>query len=447
MREGGKMKSSKKIQGLMLLMICSTGIQLQAQTVKLDVSVTNTWLFAEENQKTYIKVGLTGFERADNEERTASNIAIVLDKSGSMDGDKIEKAIEAAMLAVDILNENDILSIVTYSDSVDVLLPATKVSDKLSIKRKIASIQSGGNTALFAGVSKGADELEKFLNRNKVNRVILLSDGLANVGPESPTALGELGASLKRIGISVTTIGLGLGYNEDLMVRLAQSSDGNHAFVENSRDLTRIFEYEFGDILSVVAQDVTIEINCKEGIHPIRILGREADVIGKNVYTSLNQLYSNQEKYFLLEVEVDPFREGESVGIADVELSYSNMVSRKKETLSGSGFITFTRNRDLIEENIDKETMVSVVTQIAAEKSEEALRLRDAGNIAEAQAVLNASSDYLMEQAEILEAPALAGFGAEYEDDAESIADEEQWNATRKKMKDDQFEVQNQQSY
>ncbi|MDA3808752.1 MAG: VWA domain-containing protein [Spirochaetaceae bacterium] len=441
------MKNSqiKKIISLMILILplCI----LSAQSVELDVTVTNSWLYAGENQKTYLKVGLTGFNLENNVERTASNIALVLDKSGSMSGDKIERAIEAAMLAVDILGSDDILSIITYSDTVEVLLPATKVSDRLYIKRKIASIQADGSSALFAGVSKGADELEKFFDRNKVNRVILLSDGLANVGPESPAALGELGASLRKIGISVTTIGLGLGYNEDLMVRLAQKSDGNHAFVENSRDLARIFEYEFKDILSVVAQDVTIEINCREGVHPVRILGREADVIGNKVYTSLNQIYSNQEKYFLLEVDVDPFADGTSVGLADVEMSYSNMVTKKRENLRGSGIINFTTNTAKVENNIDKGTMVSVVTQIAAENSEEALRLRDEGNIVEAQALLSANSVYLMEQSKELSAPELAGFGAEYEEDAEMIADEEQWSATRKKMVDDRYEVQNQQSY
>jgi len=441
------MKSSNTVKGLLLLLLIGYALPLQAQSVDLNVSVTNAWLIADEHQKTYIKVGLTGFEQADRDQRPPSNISIVLDRSGSMSGDKIEKAIEAAMMAVDILGEQDILSIITYSDSVEVLLPATRISDRLGIKRKIASIQAGGSTALFAGVSKGADELEKFLDRNKVNRVILLSDGLANVGPESPAALGDLGASLKRIGISVTTIGLGLGYNEDLMARLARKSDGNHAFVENSRDLTRIFEYEFRDILSVVAQEVNIEIRCNEGIHPVRILGRDADVIGNRVFTTLNQIYSNQEKYLLLEVEMDPFAEGTSLDIADVSMSYSNMVTRQKETLSGTGSVTFTKNSRLVEENVDKETMVSVVTQIAVEKSEEAIKLRDEGNIEEARAVLSAGSAYLKEQAAALSAPELAGAGAEYEEQAEVLADEQQWSATRKRMVDDQYEAQNQQSY
>lgn len=441
------MKSSNIKKTTIVLILLLSLTSMAAQEVELDISVTNPWLKANERQTTYIKIGLTGFELENSEDRTASNIAIVLDKSGSMDGDKIERAIEAAMLAVDILGDDDILSVITYSDSVEVLVPATKVSDRLSIKRKIASIRSEGSTALFAGVSKGADEVVKFFDRNRVNRVILLSDGLANVGPESPQALGELGASLRRIGISVTTIGLGLGYNEDLMVRLAQKSDGNHAFVENSRDLARIFEYEFSDILSVVAQDVNIEIECLEGIRPVRILGREADVIGSKVYTSLNQLYSNQEKYFLLEVDVDPFQAVESVAIARIQMSYSNTVTKEKETLSARGSISFTEDNSIVEESIDKESMVSVVTQVVAEKSEEALLLRDQGNIAEAQALLNSNSVYLYEQAELLSAPQLAEVGDEFEDDAISIADEEQWGATRKKMRDDQYEAQNQQSY
>ncbi len=104
---------------------------------------------------------------------------------------------------------------------------------------------------------KGSSEVRKFINRNRVNRVILISDGIANVGPSSPEALGNLGASLGKEGISVTTIGLEAEYNEDLMTKLAMYSDGNHAFAETPQDLARIFDHEFNDILSVIAQDVT----------------------------------------------------------------------------------------------------------------------------------------------------------------------------------------------
>ena len=323
----------KRRMGIVLLSIVialAGAVSVGAQEIGIDVTTATPWLLAGEDHVTHLKVSLTGFSLAEQEERTPVNIAIVLDRSGSMDGEKIAYARDAAKMAIDLLESHDIVSIVTYSDTVSVLMPATRVSDKRYIRNRIDEIYADGSTALFAGVSKGAQEVSKFFDDNKVNRVILLSDGLANVGPDSPAALGDLGASLGKSGISVTTIGLGLGFNEDLMVRLAEKSDGNHAFVENSRDLARIFEYEFGDILSVVAQDVEIEIRCATGVRPLRVLGREADIVGQRVYTTLNQLYSEQEKYILLEVSVDSHEEATDIPLAEISLSYNNTIFKIK---------------------------------------------------------------------------------------------------------------------
>src|SRR5205085_8842601 len=130
-----------------------------------------------------------------------------------------------------------------------------RVGDGRRLEEAICSIEAGGNTALHGGVSRGAAEIRRHLDDGHyVNRIILLSDGLANVGPSTPEELGRLGTSLMKEGISVTTIGLGLGFNEDLMTRLAQRSDGNTYFVESSADLPRIFAAELGDVLNVVAR-------------------------------------------------------------------------------------------------------------------------------------------------------------------------------------------------
>jgi Ca-activated chloride channel family protein len=280
-----------------------------------------------------------------------------------------------------------------------------------------------------------------------VNRVILLSDGLANVGPDSPEALGDLGASLGKMGVSVTTIGLGLGYNEDLMVRLAEKSDGNHAFVENARDLSRIFEYEFGDILSVVAQDIEIDVRCGTGVRPLRVLGRDAEIIGPRVVTSINQVYGGREKYVLLEIEVDPRGAGERVPLADVRLRYNNMATQRRDEYFNSVSAGFTGDSGIVDENIDRPTMVSAVMQIAAEKSEEALRLRDEGRIQEAKAAVQANSMYLQSNAAALDSEDRAGYGGTMAEEAESIESEEEWAATRKRMVEDQYEKASQQSY
>ena len=230
--------------------------QVEARQVTLDVSLSQPTLLADKQQTTFVKVGLTGFELSNEKERAPVNIALVLDKSGSMAGDKLERAKEAAISAVERMSANDIVSVVTYDTTVSVVVPATKLTDRAALISKIREIPSNGSTALFAGVGKGAEELRKFLDKERVNRVILLSDGLANVGPQSPSELGELGRSMAKEGISVSTIGLGLDYNEDLMTKLASESDGNHVFVEKSTQLVDVFNREFNDVLSVVAQEV-----------------------------------------------------------------------------------------------------------------------------------------------------------------------------------------------
>ena len=419
---------------------------LSAATVDLNVSVSNPFLLADQEQSIFLKVGLTGGDLGD-ERRTPANVSIVLDRSGSMNGEKMARAKEAASIAISMLDDRDIVSIVTYSDTVSVLVPATRVSDRQYIQRRIETVFADGNTALFAGVSKGANEVSKFLEQNSVNRVILLSDGLANVGPDSPGELGSLGESLKRSGVSVTTIGLGLGYNEDLMVQLARRSDGNHAFVENYNDLTRIFRYEFQDILSVVAQDVYIEINCPEGVVPLRILGRDAEIIGNKVYTTINQLYSNQEKYLLVELNVSPNQVGSRMNVADVTIKYADMKSKRSDQLFGNSEVEFTKSEETVKRSVDKETVIDAVKQISAEVSEEAVLLRDEGRVEEAQALLENNTEYLFEAATALESDELLILGDVNAMDAEAIEDDSSWNENRKRMKADSYEIQSQQSY
>ncbi|MGD8236004.1 MAG: VWA domain-containing protein, partial [Chromatiales bacterium] len=181
----------------------------QARQIELSAELGTPVVEAGRAHKTFLKISLTGFELSGLKERTPANVALVLDESGSMTGEKLEEAKEAALLAVDLLNGDDILSIISYDSHVKVLVPATRVADKSDIRRAIRAMKAGGQTALFAGVSKGAREIRKFIDKERVNRIILLSDGQANVGPSTTTELGELGMSLGKEGISVTTIGLG----------------------------------------------------------------------------------------------------------------------------------------------------------------------------------------------------------------------------------------------
>src|SRR5678816_4638723 len=144
------------------------------QPVQVVASLGHPVLLAGRPAVTFLKVGLTG-ERKSAAYRTPANLSIVLDRSSSMEGERIAKAREAAVMLVDNLRPEDFVSVVVYSDTVEVLVPATLAADRAAITRQIRAIQSNGSTALFAGVSKGAQEVRKHLDRNRTNRVVLLS--------------------------------------------------------------------------------------------------------------------------------------------------------------------------------------------------------------------------------------------------------------------------------
>jgi Ca-activated chloride channel family protein len=418
----------------------------QAQQIDLTATLATPVIQAGKPQKAFLKVAMTGFALPRQEQRAPANVAIVIDKSGSMAGDRIDNARNAAIMAVNGMGPNDIVSIVAFDDKVEVVVPATKVTDKGAIKRAIERVRSDGGTGLFAGVSKGAKEVRKFLDKSRVNRVILLSDGQANVGPSTPAELGQLGSSFAREGISVTTIGLGLGYNEDLMTQLAGYSDGNHAFVENPQDLARIFAQEFRDVSSVVAQDVDVTIHLKLGIRPIRILGREGEISNDVVHLRMNQLYSEQEKFVILEVEIPAGKVGQNMNLAAVNVSYLNMQSKNKDTMSRAVSVGFSDSAEVVAKAVNKKAMTSAVQQVANATNKQALQLRDEGKVEQARKILDDNVQYLSSQRANVESEAAGKLESDSRRNAAAIsAPAPEWNAKRKSMKEEQYKADKQQ--
>ncbi len=419
-----------------------------APEVRLRAELGTPVVLAGGTRTAYLKVGLTGFDLSDAKDRAPVNLAIVLDRSSSMSGEKIQRAKEAALMVVDRLRDDDIVSVITYDSVVEVLVPATRASDRATIRGRIARLDARGMTALFAGVSKGAQELRKFLSEDRVNRVVLLSDGQANVGPASPNELGQLGVTLAKEGISVTTLGLGDGYNEDLMSQLAAKSDGNHAYVAQASDLPRIFDAELGDVLAVVAQEVTVKVHLADGARPVRVLNREAEIRGQTAIVSLNQLYARQERFFLMEVELPAGTSGTSRAVASVDVSYANMVTGKTDRLSGSVGVGYATTLAEVEARTNKDVMVAAVEAIANEKSRLAVTLRDEGKVAAAQQVLLDNAAYLDQNASKYASTKLKASSTMNAVNAEEITkSSSSWQGTRKQMRKNQHEVSNQQRY
>lgn len=365
-----------------------------AQQCVLKLTTPQAVLPAGKKQTACIKVGIKGFELKSEKERAPLNVALVIDKSGSMSGQKIERAKEAAIQALRRLSPKDIVAVVAFDTEVQVLVPATKLTDIKTIEQKIRALQAGSSTALYGGTQTGAAEVKKFLEKEYVNRVILLSDGQANVGPDSVAALGELGSSLGAKGIAVTTFGLGTGYNEDLMTQLARKSDGNHAFIEEADELADIFRKEFNTALTVVAQEVTCCVTLPEGVRGVRALNRDVSISGQEVRWNWNQVYSNHEQFVLLEVEIPAAENDASREIALASLEYLNMETRATDKLSGKVEVRFSSSPQTVKNSINKPVMEEYLELVGNIENKRAMEMRDKGDVAGAQAAFGRNAAF-----------------------------------------------------
>ena len=415
--------------------------------VGVQVAMSDSCIPVNQRLKGYVRVALVG-ERADASSESAerhvpANVALVLDRSGSMQGAKLSNVQEAAILMLDRMDANDIVSLVAYDDQIDVLVPATKLADRDKFRTAIRGLYSRNNTALYAGVVQGIGEVQKFLDKEHVNRVVLLSDGLANVGPSSPAELGALGASAAQSGISITTIGVGVDFNENLMATLAAKSDGNHLFAERPQDVLTAFAEESQDIADVVAKNLSITLTLDPHIHPIRAMGREASVQGQTVYAGLGQLTAGQTKYILLEVDIDPCANG-VLPVASAKVEYVDMLTNALAKKQANTQLVVTESPDLAKTGEDRDVMECVIAQLATESNESAVRLRDTGQVQQSRQVLEENARVLRENAAKYNSPALEDLGKANSEQATQVADPERWKALRKSMTKGQYDVKQQ---
>jgi Ca-activated chloride channel family protein len=193
-----------------------------------------------------------------------------------------------------------------------------------------------------------------------------------------------LGRELLGDGISVSTIGLGLDYNEDLMLQLARASDGNHAFANAPDDLIQIFNREFDDVLAACAQTVSIDVEVGSGVKLTRTLSREGDVQGDRAAFKMNQVYAATEHYVLLELEVEGATPADERDLGRVHVSYTVPETGAREVIEAPIRGRFSASADDVKNTRDQTVMVAVVEQTARERAQEAVRLRDQGKHTEA---------------------------------------------------------------
>lgn len=276
----------------------------------------------------FLSLDVTGVE-VPGAKRAPVNLSVVIDRSGSMHGEKIAHARQAALALVDQLDEHDRLSVIHYGNDV-VVFPGTFVTEdnRRRLKSFIGRIQDEGGTNIGEGLAAGKVQLDKGRSDFKVNRLILLSDGQPTVGITSASGLSKLAQRFHADGTTVTSIGVGLDFNEDLMQHLAEVGGGSYANIQNTNALASIFERDLKQAGAMVARDVTLTLNLPEGVHFGEVLGRPATAQGSRVIVAMPDFSAGQVEKLVVRVRVAaPSMVNQALDIAGVQLDYRDVLS------------------------------------------------------------------------------------------------------------------------
>lgn len=200
-------------------------------------------------------------------QRSAISAALVIDRSGSMDGHKLESAKKAVLEAMQRLTDKDIAAVVTYDDDVQVLLPSGPMTaDRRSkISESLGKIESGGNTNMISGWLTGCAQADVH-REGRLGRCLLLTDGLANVGISDPVIIARHAMELRERGMVTSTFGVGDNFDESMLVGLAESGGGNFHDIASGKDISAAIERELGEALEVAYADVQLVLAPSPGM-------------------------------------------------------------------------------------------------------------------------------------------------------------------------------------
>ena len=340
-------------------------------------------------------------------DRKPLNLTLLLDRSGSMAGSKLDYLKEAVKRIIDQLGENDTISIVTFETHTQVLVPSQLVKDKNAIKREIDSITDGGGTNLASGLREGIQQGQRNLGHDRTNRLVLLTDG--EVTDKEEDSFHEAD---KAGGIGLPIIGLGFGkdWNDDFITEIVDrslkapgSQSGHVDYIQEPDDAIKIFQ-EVYDALKVIASDTTLNIHMVEDLDPLRVwqvtpvineMGSQV-IQSQAIVIGIGELDHNGASY-LIEMALPPRPEG-IVRIGQAELFYllPEIGSQQEE----ADIIIEYSNDPVIYNQVDERVM-GVVEQIQAFKLQtQALKEAELGQVEIAIQKLHQAVSLLVAQGE-----------------------------------------------
>ena len=366
--------------------------------IQLSSSLDNTYFL--DNKSVYLYIDLKADRVDEKKERTPLNISIVIDKSGSMaDKNKLEFVKKAVDYIIDEVGTDDYVSVVSYDDYVDVVQRSSLIRDKYELRDKVSHIKPGGFTNLSDGMFEGYNQVDKSYSRGYVNRVFLLTDGLANRGITDRWELNnKVRDRNRRDGITISTFGVGNDFNENLMADLADYGKGNYYYIKNSYDIPEIFASELKEVRNLVGQGTKLKVKFPSEYLTIdKVFGYPYEISGNDITVDFKDVFSEQTKSVLIKFDIK--RKITSRLDFESELSYEDVASNfEKVSVRDDKSIEPASSREEYLKGNNETVVQNISVFEANDMMESALREADNGNYSDAKTRLKEAQDYMSGQ-------------------------------------------------
>jgi Ca-activated chloride channel family protein len=311
-----------------------------------------------------------------------------------MSGSKIENARRAASKLVELLDENDRLSVVHYGTDVSAMGGVFGTPEnKVKLKRYIANISDEGGTNIGDGLAVGEKHIARALSDFRVNRLLLLSDGQPTVGLTTSQGLAKVVRTIRERGVSVTSLGVGADFNEDLMQKLADVGGGSYGFISGSDTsaMATLFQRDLEQAGTMVARAAMLNFELPAGVRFVEVYGRPVSQLGNTVSITLPDFSARQVEKMVVHLTASPAVRNGSIDIAAFKLAYTDVLTEKAADARLSLAAMVTEDNTLAMQNRDKGAVVAASKARAAVNYQKAAQAIDEGNFAEAKRSLEAN--------------------------------------------------------
>ena len=356
--------------------------------------------------------------------RPPVNLAIVLDRSGSMSGDKLRIAKAAVAEAIGRLGPDDRFSVVAYDDVVDVVIASTSAAgeSRRAALEQLRTIDARGSTNLGEGWLRGCEQVAGHLAESGVNRCLLLTDGLANVGITDAGELAGHAAELRARGVSTSTFGVGNDFDEALLQALADAGGGHFYYIADAPQIADAITSEVGETLEIVAREVAIEVTARDDIRIEPISPYRPTVHGNRTTVAIGDLASDQVVEVVLRLSFpygDVGRDtGAIVALTDRDGTFGPGGIAETESVR----LTWSYADDAANDRQDRDRVVDrvVARLFAARARQEAVGRNRGGDFIQARWALTSTAERIRSYAD--DDPELLGLVRALESDAPTFA-------------------------